>query len=179
MTLIREDAVQWRGARGDAGEARGQVRAGVKAFVDRERLETRKNWPANDRHSSSSRARRPASTPRHVDSSPVYRISRSQTGSVNHQVADNHDNLRDTFMCKRQVHYTVILRKNQNSPFIALEQGTIILIALITLILVGFGFDNFGYDERNQSSKYEALKYKWFVFYFQRHIHSCIFVYNP
>lgn len=67
-----------------------------------------------------SSARRPASTPRHVDSSPVYRISRSQTGSVNNQVTDNHDNLWDTFMCKRHVLYTVILRKNQthhSSPF--------------------------------------------------------------
>lgn len=44
---------------------------------------------------------------------------------------------------------------------------------------VGFGFVNFGYDERNQSSKYDALKYKWFVFYFQRHIHSCMHVYDP
>lgn len=64
--------------------------------------------PARAERSS---ARRPASTPRHVDSSPVYRISRSRTGSVNNQVADNHDNLRDTFMCKRHVLYTVILRK--------------------------------------------------------------------
>lgn len=80
--------------------------------------------PARAERSS---ARRPASTPRHVDGSPVYRISRSQTGSVNNQVADNHANLRDTFMCKRHVLYTVILRKNQNSPFIALEQGTVIL----------------------------------------------------
>lgn len=113
-SLIRDDAVQWsggspggrrRGAR--PGACRGQSLCRPGETGDTQELASK--WPPlqlepSDLHGAASS---PVSTPRHVDGSPVHRISPSRTGSVNKRIADNHDNLRDTFMYKWLVLYTI------------------------------------------------------------------------
>lgn len=115
-----------KGGRGsvERGPEGTQARREARCVPGSKPLSTGRDWrhartgrqmTATSARAERSSARRPASTPRQVDSSPVYRISRSRTGSVNNQVADNHDNLRDTVKCKRPVLYIVILIKT-NRP---------------------------------------------------------------
>lgn len=127
MCVIRQDAVEWRGARGEAGEARGQVRAGVKAFVDKERLKTRKNWPANDRHSSSSRAVVTAfckhSTLYDMLTAVLYTDRKChQPGRRQSSQLAGHVYVQTT--CSL---YNYLEKKIMTTFIIALEQGTLIL----------------------------------------------------